>query len=89
MKAVKLESQVTAEQNSLIELAAAYQGRSVTDFVALAAEKIATAVIQDHEVLRLSREQSRDFVRMLLKPSAPNRTLRVAAKRFRRKVDSR
>lgn len=89
MKAARLEARVTDEQKSLIERAAAYEGRSVTDFVVTAVDRAARDVIQEHEVIQLNREQSRQFVERLLAADKPNARLKAAARRYKRQVESR
>lgn len=84
-----IEARVTAAQKELIERAAAYQGRTVSDFVVNTVREAAKAVIQEHEVLRLDGSQSRAFVETLLNPPEPNETLRQAADEYRKDVLSR
>jgi uncharacterized protein (DUF1778 family) len=88
-KTARLEARITEQQKAMIERAAAYEGRSVTDFVVHAIAQAAKTVVQEHEVLRLNQAQSRAFVQRLLKASEPNRALRAAAKKYRRSVAAR
>jgi uncharacterized protein (DUF1778 family) len=88
-KNARLEARITAEQKGLIERAAAYQGRSVSDFVVATVQQAAKAVVQEHELLRLNESQSRAFVEMLLNPPEPSDALRRAAQRYRRDVVAR
>jgi uncharacterized protein (DUF1778 family) len=88
-KNARLEARVTQEQKELIERAASYEGRSVSDFVVATVQEAAIAVIQEHELLRLSKSQSRAFVETLLKPPEPNDALRQAAQQYRDDVISR
>jgi uncharacterized protein (DUF1778 family) len=88
-KTARLETRLTAEQKRLIERAATCQGRSVSDFVVQTLHDAAKAVIQEHEVLRLNRSQSRAFVEALLNAPQPNKALRQAARRYRKDVVSR
>lgn len=85
----RLEARITGEQKKLIDLAAAYQGRSVSDFVVQTVQEAAIAVVQEHETVRLSRQQSEAFVKALLEPSKPNEALQEAAREYRRRVRSR
>ena len=87
-KAARLEARITAEQKALIERAAAYEGRTVSDFVVRTVQDAAKAVIQEHEVLRLNESQSRAFVETLLNPPEPNPALEQAAEEYRRNVVS-
>jgi uncharacterized protein (DUF1778 family) len=87
-RTARLEARMTAEQKALIERAAAYQGRSVSDFVVHTAQEAAKAVIEQHEILRLNRSQTRALVDTLLNPPAPNDALRQAARDYQRDVAS-
>ena len=85
----RLEARVTPDQKELIERAAAYQGRTVSDFVVNTMQEAAKDVIQEHEVLRLNGLQSRTFVESLLNPSEPNDALRKADDEYAKDVVSR
>jgi uncharacterized protein (DUF1778 family) len=87
-KNARLEARITAEQKVLIERAAAYEGRSVSDFVVATVQEAAKAVIQEHELLRLNESQSRALVETLLSPPEPNEALHQAAKQYREDVKS-
>ena len=88
-KNARLEARITAEQKELIARAAAYEGRSVSDFVVATVQAAARAVVQEHELLRLNGVQSRAFVDTLLNPRAPNEPLQRAAEQYRQDVISR
>lgn len=88
-KTARLEARITAEQKELIERAAAYEGRSVSDFVVAIVQRAAKDVIQEHELLRLNESQSRTFVETLLNPPEANEPLQRAADEYRRDVISR
>ena len=88
-KNARLEARITAEQKALIERAAAYAGRSVSDFVVATVQEAAKAVVQEHELLRLNESQSRAFVETLLNPPEPNEALQQASDEYRQDVISR
>jgi uncharacterized protein (DUF1778 family) len=88
-KTARLEARVTAEQKELIVRAAAYEGRSVSDFVVDTVQQAAKAIVQEHELLRLNESQSRTFVETLLNASEANEALQHAADEYRRDVSSR
>jgi uncharacterized protein (DUF1778 family) len=88
-RAARLEARITDAQKALIERAAAYEGRSVTDFVVSTLASAAKSVVDDHELIRLSPAESLAFVKKLLNPPPPNAALRKAARLHRRTVDSR
>jgi uncharacterized protein (DUF1778 family) len=88
-RVARLETRITKSQKALIERAAAYEGRTVTDFVVSTLYSAAKTVIEEHEVIRLNPEQSLAFVKKLLNPPPPNAALRRAARLHRQTVVSR
>ncbi len=89
MKTARIETRVSTQQKELIERAAAYVGRSVSDFVIANVETAAKQVVEEYERLRLDREQSRVLVEALLAPKRPNTRLREAVENHRQQVTSR
>jgi uncharacterized protein (DUF1778 family) len=85
-RAERLEARVTAEQKSLIERAAALQGRSVTDFVLTSVQDAARRAIEEHSQLALSVRDSEAFVDALLNPEPVNDRLRDTVRRYRERV---
>lgn len=79
----RLETRVTAEQKTLIERAAALQGRTVTDFVLTSVHEAARRAIEEHQHLELSVRDSRAFVEALLRPKPLNARLRQTIRRYR------
>ncbi len=82
-RAERLETRVTAEQKSLIERAAALQGRSLTDFVLTSVQDAARRAIEEHQQLALSVRDSEAFVDALLNPQPVNDRLRDTVRRYR------
>jgi len=80
----RLEMRVTADQKSLIERAAALQGRTVTDFVLTSVQEAARRAIDEHQRLDLSVRDSQAFVEALLAPRPVNDRLRETVRRYRR-----
>jgi uncharacterized protein (DUF1778 family) len=74
---------VTAEQKTLIERAAALQGRTVTDFVLTSVQDAARRAIEKHQQLELSVRDSQAFVEALLNPRPVNDRLRETVRRYR------
>jgi len=85
-RAERLEARVTAEQKSLIERAAALQGRSVTDFVVTSVQEAARHAIERHYQLSLSLRDSELFVDALLNPRPVNDRLRDTVRRYRERA---
>jgi uncharacterized protein (DUF1778 family) len=82
-RAERLETRVTAEQKSLIERAAALQGRTLTDFVLTSVQDAARRAIEEHQQLALSVRDSEAFVDALLNPQPVNDRLRETVRRYR------
>jgi uncharacterized protein (DUF1778 family) len=82
-RAQRLEARVTAEQKTLIERAAALQGRTVTDFVLTSVQDAARRAIEEHRQLELSVRDSQAFVEALLNPKPINDRLRDTIRRYR------
>jgi len=82
-RAQRLETRVTAEQKTLIEHAAALQGRTVTDFVLTSVQDAARRAIEEHRQLELSVRDSQAFVGALLNPKPVNDRLRDTVRRYR------
>ncbi len=85
-RAERLETRVTAEQKSLIERAAALQGRTVTDFVLTSVQDAARRAIEEHHQLALSVRDSEAFVDALLNPQPVNDRLRDTVRRYRERA---
>jgi len=85
-RAKRLETRVTAEQKSLIERAAALQGRTVTDFVLTSVQDAARRAIEEHHQLALSVRDSEAFVDALLNPKPVNDRLRDTVRRYRERA---
>jgi uncharacterized protein (DUF1778 family) len=88
-KSARIETRVSQEQKELIERAAAFTGRTVSDFVLAHAEVAAKKVIDEHEKLRLDQVQSRILVDALLTPKKPNKKLKLAMDEYRKRVENR
>ncbi len=82
-RAARLEARVSSEQKTLIERAAALQGRTVTDFVLTSVQDAARRAIEQHQQLDLSARDSRAFVEALLNPKPVNDRLRDTVRRYR------
>ena len=85
-RAERLEARITAEQKSLIDRAAALQGRTVTDFVLTAVQDAARRAIEAHHQLELSVRDSQAFVDALLNLKPVNDRLRDTVRRYREKT---
>lgn len=88
-KSARIETRVSQEQKDLIERAAAFSGRTVSDFVLAHVEVAAKKVIEEHEKLHLDQAQSRILIHALLTPKKPNKNLKLAMDNYRKRVESR
>jgi uncharacterized protein (DUF1778 family) len=88
-KSARIETRVSQEQKELIERAAAFSGRTISEFVLAHIEVAAKKVVEEHEKLRLDQAQSRILVDALLTPKKPNKKLKLAMENYRKRVESR
>ncbi len=76
----RLEARLPANTLAVIKRAAEIQGRSLSDFVVAAAQEMAQRTIEESNVIRMSLEDQRRFVDLLINPPTPNQALQNAAK---------
>lgn len=74
---------MSPETKALLQKAADLEGRTLTDFVVATVQAEALRVIEQHQALKLSSEESQAFVDALLNPPPPNDALQVAAQRYK------
>lgn len=86
IRAVRLETRVTVDQKSLIERAAALQGRTVTDFVLASVQEAARKAIEEHQRLDLTVRDSQAFIEALLDPQPISNRLHDTVRRYRRAI---
>jgi uncharacterized protein (DUF1778 family) len=79
----RLEARVSPEIKALLQKAADLEGRSLTDFIVASVQAEALRVIQQHQTLKLSLEDSEAFVDAILNPPKPNDALKAAAVRYK------
>lgn len=82
----RLDARLSPAQKELIQRAADYQGRTLTDFVVASLHEAAVRVIEANETIVLGARDSRRFVDLLLEPPAPSVELRTAARAARRLI---
>lgn len=80
----RFEGRISADALTMIKRAAEIQGRSVSDFVAAAAEVEARKVIEETHILRLSMEDQLAFIEALTNPPPPNEALKRAKEDYER-----
>ena len=67
-RSARLEMRVTQAQKTLIETAAALEGRSVSDFAIASLQEAARRALETHDKISLSLNDSKLFVDALMKP---------------------
>lgn len=83
----RLEARVSSEQKNLFQRAASLSGRTLSEFVIDSTQEAAARIVQEHEVIHLSREEQIAFVSALLAPSEPGTRLKKAIQSYRRKAE--
>lgn len=79
----RLEARISQETKDLIQKAADLEGRSLTDFVVSSVQSAAYQVIERHQTLKLSLEDSEAFVEAIFNPQQPNEALKLAALKYK------
>ncbi|MEM9216870.1 MAG: DUF1778 domain-containing protein [Cyanobacteria bacterium P01_F01_bin.150] len=82
----RLEARLTPEIKALLQKAADLEGRSLTDFVVASAQLAAYKVIEHHQTLKLSLEDSEAFVDAILNPPQPNEALKSSYLRYQQQM---
>lgn len=78
----RLEVRVSSEIKEMIEYAADLRGETITAFATRALAKEAEEAITSHSIIKLTMEESREFLRALSEGSEPNEELKRAAKDY-------
>ncbi len=82
----RLEARVSSDQKDFFQRAATLTGRTLSELVIDSTQEAAAKIVQEHEVIRLSREEQVAFVSALLAPSEPGARLKKAVRSYRQKV---
>lgn len=77
-RTARLEARLSPEALAIVKRAAELQGRSVSDFVVAAAQEAAHRTIEETNLIRLSVDDQRRFVELLLNPPAPTADMKQA-----------
>jgi len=75
----RLEARIAPKTLDLIRRAAEAKGSSLSDFVVAAAREVAARELDEQNIIRLSAQEQRQFVALLLEPRKPNKSLKRAA----------
>jgi uncharacterized protein (DUF1778 family) len=87
-RTARIEARIAPDALRVVKRAAELQGRSLSDFVVAAAREVAQRTIDEAQVIRLSVEDQRRFVELLLKPPALAPALKRAKKAHARLIAS-
>lgn len=87
-KSERLEARVSRDVKYRLQQAAEIKGSSLTEFITRSAEEAANEVLREHQMLKLSDEDSCAFVKALFTASKPNRRLRSAYTNYKKEVSS-
>lgn len=74
----RISIRLSPQSKRMLERAAAYSEKTLTDFMVDVALQKADAVVREHEVVTLDAAAFQRFQDLLLDPPAPNRTLTEA-----------
>lgn len=83
-KAERLEARLTPDLKELLLRAAALEGRSLTDFVVDAAATAARNLIQEYEIIRLSRRDQEAFVKAMMNPPKATKKQKALGRWYRK-----
>ena len=74
----RIEARISPDVLAVVKRAAEIEGRSVSDFVVAAAQEAANRTIEETHLIRLSVEDQRRFIDLLLNPPAATPALERA-----------
>jgi uncharacterized protein (DUF1778 family) len=82
----RIEARVAPETKALIQRGADIEGITLANFLSKSAQAAAQAVIFNHNVLKLSAEDSKAFAEAILNPKEPNDALKKAADWYKQEM---
>jgi uncharacterized protein (DUF1778 family) len=85
-KSARFEGRMSPFALDMVKRAAEIQGRSVSDFIATAAQQIAQKTIEDMSAIKLSLDAQRAFAEAILNPPEPGAALKRALETHRRLI---
>jgi len=74
----RLEARISPDAFAIVRRAAEIQGRSISDFVVIAAHDAARKTVDETQFIRLSVEDQKAFAEAIVNPPRPTRALRRA-----------
>jgi uncharacterized protein (DUF1778 family) len=82
----RIEARISPDALAVVKRAAEIQGRSVSDFVVVAAQEAAYRTIEETQIIRLSVEDQRAFAEAILNPPPLAPAMERAIERYRRET---
>jgi uncharacterized protein (DUF1778 family) len=82
-RTARVEARISPDVLALVRRAAELQGRSVSDFMVMAAQDAANRTIEETSIIRLSAEDQLRFHEFLLNPPPPSPAMLKAFERHR------
>ncbi len=82
----RLEARVSSDQKDFFQRAATLTGRTLSELVIDSTQEAAAKIVQEHEVIRLSRQEQVAFVNALLNPAEPGARIKSAVQKYRQKA---
>jgi uncharacterized protein (DUF1778 family) len=82
----RLEARVSSDQKDFFQRAATLTGRTLSELIIDSTQEAAAKIVQEHEVIHLSREEQIAFVSALLTPAKPGARLKKAVQSYRQKA---
>jgi uncharacterized protein (DUF1778 family) len=83
-RSTRLEARISPAALAVVKRAAEIQGRSVSDFVIVAAQEAAQKTIAQTQIISLSLDDQRALAQAIINPPKPNPALRRAKRAHRR-----
>jgi uncharacterized protein (DUF1778 family) len=77
----RIEARIAPELKAMFQTAADIENITLSEFLCKSAREAAQAIIANHNVLKLSAEDSRAFAEAILNPAEPNEALLKAMRR--------
>ena len=82
----RIDARLPADTKQFIERAAGISGVTLSDFVISKAYEAARAIIREHDIWVLNRQDSKAFADAMLDPPEPNDALKAAASLYKARV---
>jgi uncharacterized protein (DUF1778 family) len=84
----RLEARVDPRAKALWQEAASLKGISLTDFVVATMTESAIETIKAHQSIKLSRDETKEFVEAILNPGEPNQAILAACQEHKQILES-